>query len=151
MYSAIKGLATASRKNINPIPEKRLVFAAVLTTPSPGNSDTPSRFFLVSPPFAKADAYRFAEVRNGEASCDGERLRDAHLQQVWDGDLLVATFRKAKRYRDPSMNVVAGPSAANCAADPAAPTAPALALRPMKLVSTSERRGPLIQSARHGK
>ena len=66
MYSAIRGLATASRRNISPIPEIRLVLAAVLTTPSPGNSDTPSRFFLVSPPFAKADAYRFAEKQKAE-------------------------------------------------------------------------------------
>ena len=65
--------------------------------------------------------------------------------------LVVATFKKANRYKLPSINVVAGPRAANWAALPAPPTAPALAERPMKDVSTRERSGPEIQRARQGK
>ena len=49
------------------------------------------------------------------------------------------------------MKVVAGPKAASWAALPAPPTAPALAERPMKDVSTRERSGPEIQRARQGK
>ena len=44
-----------------------------------------------------------------------------------------------------------GPNAANCAAEPDAPTAPAFALRPMKEVSTRERSGPDIHNAKQGK
>jgi hypothetical protein len=60
--------------------------------------------------------------------------------------LVVATLRNAKRYVDPSMKVVAGPSAASCSADvvesPDSPT---------KEVSTKLRRGPATHSAKHGK
>ena len=123
IYKAIKGLATANRKNINPIPEYNDVLAAVRTTPSPGNSSLPNLFFFSLVPRANADAYKF----------------------------VVATFRNAKRYNEPSIKVVAGPNAASCAAEPAAPTAPALADNPMKDVSTKDSNGPDIHNAKHGK
>ena len=123
MYSAISGRATASRNSVSPIPEYRLIFAAVRTTPSPGSSSDPLAFRFALRPCASALAYRF----------------------------VVATLRNAKRYRLPSMKVVAGPRAASWAADPAAPPTSAAADRPTKDVSTRDRRGPLIHSARQGK
>jgi hypothetical protein len=123
MYSAINGRATAKSKNINPNPEIKLVLAAVRTTPSPGNSSIPTRFFFSLRPRANALAYK----------------------------LVVATFKKANRYKLPSMKVVAGPNAASWDAELPMPTPVALALRPTKLVSTSDNSGPEIHSARQGK
>ena len=59
--------------------------------------------------------------------------------------LVVATFKKAKRYVAPSMKVVAGPRAPSWAAP-----VPGAAARPTDMVSTSERSGPATHRARHG-
>lgn len=62
IYNAINGLATANKNTINPIPEYKLVFAAVLTTPSPGFSATPLELFFVLPVAADANAEAYKLV-----------------------------------------------------------------------------------------
>lgn len=58
---------------------------------------------------------------------------------------VVATFKKANKYVAPSINVVAGPRAANASADCAA-----VPESPTKDVSTRDKSGPMTQSPRQG-
>lgn len=119
------------------MPEYKDVLAAVRTTLSPGNSSFPNRFILLLVAVAVAVVVAVEEAASALAY-----------------KFVVATFKNANRYKLPSMNVVAGPSAANCDAldNPAADEAAVVAvLRPMKEVSTKDNNGPEIHNAKHGK
>mmetsp|Transcript_35012 Transcript_35012/g.104420 ORF Transcript_35012/g.104420 Transcript_35012/m.104420 type:complete len:342 (-) Transcript_35012:546-1571(-) len=116
MYTPRSVRPDLSRSATRKAPQISAILEAVRTTPSPAILGSTASFLL--------DAFR--------AMADAYRL-------------VVATFRNAKRYVEPSMKVVAGPSAPSCMAP-----VPSAALSPMEAVSTRERRGPDTHRARQG-